>query len=106
MSSHTSDIPAQLRVAQEALEEANRRREVAREAVVDFALRAVVEGQDVEQVMDACGFRDVNAGGASENPLMAMFGLGFHGSRRQRFAQWIGQELCNRIIAGEEGEQQ
>jgi hypothetical protein len=96
--SPTSDLPAQIAIAQEALEEANRRREVARNAVVDFALRAVVDGQDIEGIMDACGFKEVEG---HVNVLAQLFGTQIQGTRRQRFAYWLGQELANRIAEGE-----
>jgi hypothetical protein len=90
-----SPVAGQLRVAQEALEEANRRREVARQAVIDFALRAVVDGHDVEGIMDACGFRE-NENGPAET-IFSLFGLGGYGTRRQRFAAWLGAELTQRL---------
>lgn len=91
-----SAIAGQVAIAQEALDEANRRREVAREAVVDFALRAIIDGEDVETIMDACGFKESEQ---SPNNIFSTFGLNIAGTRRQRFAAWIGQELCNRLAA-------
>ena len=103
MAQPAQDVRAQIVVAQEALEEANRRRTVAHEAVVDFALRAVVDGQDIEAVMDACGFRETGQEGTT-SVLSTMFGIG-QGTPRQRFGTWLGQELCNRICAEPKGDE-
>lgn len=89
-------------IAQQALQEANARRKVAVDAVVEFALRAVIDGEDVEAIMDACGFKEPDSELESSSGLFGFFGV-TRGTRRQRFAQWMGQALANRIADEEAG---
>ena len=87
------DTLGQVRVAQEAFDEATQRQRVAIEAVVDFTLRAILDGEDLEPLMEACGFRE---GAAGQTGVAAM--LGITGTARQRFASWIGSALAERIL--------
>jgi len=85
---------SQVRVAQEALDEATQRQRVAVEAVIDFALRAVLDGHDLEPIMEVCGFREGDQVAATGIAGL----LGFQGTARQRFASWMGSALAERIM--------
>lgn len=89
------DVIEHVQIAQSALEAANHRRQVALDAVTEYALRAVMDGGDVEQIAEACGFAEH---GQSVGGFAALFGFDGGGPRRARFGQWLGQALCERIM--------
>lgn len=91
----SSDLVVSVQAAHDALLHANRQREVAVEAVVDFALRAVLAGEDLTPIMEACGF--VEQAGEEPTGLAALLGLA-PGSPRHRFAQWLATALVQRIL--------
>jgi hypothetical protein len=100
-------VVTELRIAQDALDHANRQRAVALEAVRDFALRAVVDGRDVETVMNACGFVETAADEDEQtHVMMSLLGgaMPFSAApdRRARFAQWLSRELYRRVMTESE----
>jgi hypothetical protein len=100
------DVTRRVAIAFDALKEANDRREVAVNAVIDYALTAYVKGEPIDEIMEACGFPE--NGRQYENDEipegLAQLIPALRGkSRVQAFAQWLGQSLAERICerAGE-----
>lgn len=77
-------VMASVEVAREALDDANRRREVALRAAAEFALRALMEGADVDKLIEACGFK-----APEPRPSISTFGLWSPPTLRESFAEWL-----------------
>jgi len=84
----------------EALEDLKERHRNARLSLVGYAIRAILDGQDIDAVMAASGFPE-----EPEQPIspMSMFGVSTTYSRRQLFATWLANQL-QEIVAGKDPE--
>lgn len=92
--------------AQQALKEANERRSFAIDAQVDLALKALVDGISVEDIMDACGFKS-QPGEGEERELNAMEALmgasATMPTRKERFAQWLANGVVHKVMNRSDG---
>lgn len=100
-------------LAREALTDANgimkaaaERREVAVNAMIDYALHAYVSGEKLDDIMDAVEFKQGDTAAGMPAPLAALFGMSEGGgSRVEQFASWLGRGLSERIVERHEEEE-
>jgi hypothetical protein len=88
----------------EELVKVRERREVAINAMIDYALAAYVAGDSIESIMDATEFQGVPGGNGMPPGLAQLFGVQESPSRVQGFAQWLGNVFSERILERHEAE--
>jgi hypothetical protein len=95
-----------IEVSREALKEANERmqevvdrREVAINAMIDYALAAYVAGESMESIMEAVDFALPEPGQQMPPAMAQLFGQPAEGPTRiQAFASWLGNVLAQRVM--------
>jgi hypothetical protein len=111
---HATDIDASMglagvEAAQGAIADLKERQAAARRALVDFCLRALLEGAPLEDVMDAAGFDPppppAPAGRSRWRDLdgLTFFAAYFEEHEsvrdpREAFAAWIAEEFKQRLL--------
>lgn len=95
-------------VAHQSLQDLEERHENARRVMIDFALRAVLEGHPIEEVMAAVGFQGhADCGDEFVEYQRQMFGGLFaaYGSEvkspRRQFADMLAEAIRELVLKGE-----